>query len=190
MRLEKLQIENFRACKNVTVNFDDYTCMVRPNGSGKSTVLTALNILFRDPSCTSTDVQNLTEEDFFNKDTNKPVVITATFGNLSAQAKDDLKHYVRQDKLIMKAKAEWNPDSSSAEVMQIGARNVISDFSAYFKSDDENKLVAKLRKIYAEIRNNPLGGSCLICPNIHQVTDDCHVKCHVVDCLESQLKDR
>ncbi|MEN8265151.1 MAG: ATP-dependent endonuclease [Nitrospirota bacterium] len=152
MKLEMLQIENFRACKNVSILFDNYTCMVGPNGSGKSTVLTALNVLFRNTSDSGTDILNLTEEDYFNKDTGKPIIITATFGNLSDEAKKDLKHYVRQDELIIKAKAEWNPDSLTAEVRQLGARNVIMDFASYFEANERSAKANELKAIYSGIR--------------------------------------
>ena len=49
MNLASLRIENFRAFEDETINFNEYTCLVGPNGGGKSTALTALNILFRYP---------------------------------------------------------------------------------------------------------------------------------------------
>jgi predicted ATPase len=39
MKIESVRNENFRAFKDETVIFRDYTCFVGPNGAGKSTVL-------------------------------------------------------------------------------------------------------------------------------------------------------
>jgi len=47
MKLTELKIENFRSFKNETIHLDDYTCLVGPNGTGKSAVLMALNVFFR-----------------------------------------------------------------------------------------------------------------------------------------------
>ena len=67
MKLTEVRIQNFRAFRDETVQFDDYTCLVGPNGCGKSTVLTALNIFFRNTANAVTDLVNLTQEDFHGR---------------------------------------------------------------------------------------------------------------------------
>ncbi len=67
--LESLHIQNFRSCKDVFIDLDDYTCFVGTNGTGKSTVLQALNILFRYSRDTATDLINLSKEDFYKGNT-------------------------------------------------------------------------------------------------------------------------
>ena len=47
MKIDPVQIQNFRGFKNETIYFPGYVCLVGPNGAGKSTVLAALNIVFR-----------------------------------------------------------------------------------------------------------------------------------------------
>jgi predicted ATP-dependent endonuclease of OLD family len=64
MKIKTVYIKNLRAIKEETVDFDDYTCFVGANGAGKSTVLLALNVFFRDNEGTSTDVTSLSIEDF------------------------------------------------------------------------------------------------------------------------------
>ena len=130
MKLESLRIQNFRACDDITIYFGDYTCFVGPNGAGKSTVLTALNILFRNTSGTATNTIRLVEEDYHNKDTTEPVLITATFNDISSEAEKDLRAYVRQGKLVVSAKAHWDNETNDAEVKQYGARLVMEDFCA------------------------------------------------------------
>ncbi len=48
---------------------------------------------FREAKAGSTNLLTLAKEDFFDKDTSKPIRITVTFGDLNQQAKDDLKDY-------------------------------------------------------------------------------------------------
>jgi predicted ATP-dependent endonuclease of OLD family len=46
MKIKSVRIRNFRSIKEQTIEFDDYTCLVGANGSGKSNVLHALNVFF------------------------------------------------------------------------------------------------------------------------------------------------
>lgn len=150
MKLSSLQISNFRSFENETIHLTDYNCFVGPNGSGKSTILTALNILFRNPGG-SADIAALSQEDFHLKNTNAPVIITAIFTDLSADAKEELKAYVRQNQLIVKAKAVWNPETRKADVKQYGARLVMKEFAKFFEAKKENAKVAELKQIYKEL---------------------------------------
>ena len=153
MRLSRLRIENFRSFEDQTIVIDDYTCFVGPNGSGKSTILNALNILFRNTQAAS-DVATLDEEDFHLRDVSRPIIITATFDDLSKEAEEDLKAYVRQGQLVVSARAEWNPESRSAEVKQVGSRQVIKAFAPYFEAEKSGAKVADLKQIFQEIREH------------------------------------
>jgi len=135
MKLSKLRIENFRSFKDETIYFDDYNCLMGANGIGKSAVLTALNVFFRNNASTATNVLTLSDEDFHHKSTGKPVKITLTFVDLSEEAKKDFKHYFRQRELTIFAKAAWDSGNESAEVMQYGARLVIKKFAPFFEID-------------------------------------------------------
>jgi predicted ATP-dependent endonuclease of OLD family len=150
MKISSVRIQNFRAFLDETINFDDYTCLVGPNGSGKSTVLTALNIFFRETENATTNLVELSREDFHQYETNQPVKITVTFTDLSAEAEEDLKGYARQGKLIVSAVAEWNEKTQSAQVLQFGDRLGIEDFRKYFEMDKVGAKAPELQKFYGE----------------------------------------
>lgn len=152
MKISRLQIRNFRAFRDADIDISDYTCFVGPNGAGKSTILNALNVLFRDQRDPS-NVSTLEKEDFHLKRTGRPIEISATFVDLSEEAKEELSAYVRQDKLIVKAKAEWDPETEQAEVVQYGVREVIEDFARYFKADDAGAYADDLKSIYQDLRS-------------------------------------
>lgn len=152
MRLREIRIQNFRSFEDETVVLGDYVCLVGPNGTGKSAVLTALNVFFRNTTATSTDVTSLTEEDFHLRNTDDPVRITLTFGDLPDEARKDLGYYVRHDQLVVTAIGVWDDTARRADVLQYGARLVVRDFSPYFAAEEEGKKVAELRDIYAGIR--------------------------------------
>jgi putative ATP-dependent endonuclease of the OLD family len=154
MRIESIKIENFRSFKDETILLDNYNCLIGPNGSGKSTVLNALNVFFRQNKDCKTDMSNLNEEDFHHKNTKEPIRITVTFTGLTDAAKRDLADYVRQDKLIISAVAEYDSARGYAEVKQYGNRLVFDEFREYFKADGDKAKVDELKRIYGAIKSN------------------------------------
>lgn len=160
MKLTEIKIQNFRSFKNETIPLDDYTCLVGPNGTGKSAVLMALNVFFRNNDATVTDVLNLTKEDFHHENVEEPVRITLTFEDLpsegdplvSKEAMELIKLYARQDKLVLFAKAEWNTVTERAPVKQYGSRLVMKEFKQFFKAKENGAKAPELKKIYSELR--------------------------------------
>ena len=161
MRVDSVRIENFRVFSDVTVSLNPYVCFVGPNGAGKSTVINALNVFFREQtSSNGTDV--LTQEDFHNRNTDRPVRITVTFADLSLEAQEDFKHYFRQDKLVITAEAAWDEDSQQAPVRQYGQRSGMDVFRPFFETlADRSTKVAQLKEVYERIRKDHL---CFLSP--------------------------
>jgi|GEM_PF-202388 len=160
MKLTEIKIQNFRSFKNETIPLDDYTCLVGPNGSGKSGVLMALNVFFRNNDSTVTNVLDLTKEDFHHENVQGPVRITLTFEDLpskddplvSKEAKELIKLYARQDKLVLFAKAEWDSVTERAPVKQYGSRSVMKEFKQFFKAKENGTRAPELKAIYRKLR--------------------------------------
>jgi len=150
MKIESVRIENYRSFKDETIFFDDYTCFVGPNGVGKSTVLNALNVFFKQSKDCKTDFNRLSEEDYHHKNTKEPIKITITFKDLSDDAKIDFKSYVRLDKLIVSSEAKFQKELGCGEVKQYGSRLGINDFKKFFIAEKSGEKVAKLKEIYLE----------------------------------------
>lgn len=152
MKIESVRIQNFRSFKDETVFLDDYSCFVGANGAGKSTLLCALNVFFRQNKDSKNDLSKLSKDDFHHKNTTDEIRITVTFSNLSDKAKEELSHYVRQDKLVISAVAKYDDATESAEVKQYGERLVMKEFARFFEADKEKAKVNELKEIYAEFR--------------------------------------
>ncbi len=152
MKIASLRIKNLRSFSDITIPFNDYTCLVGPNGAGKSTVLCALNVFFRETENVLTDLSQLTAEDFHQKKTTEPIEITVTFTDLSEEAQKDFTNYYRQNQLVVSAVATFNEATGKAEVKQKGQRLGIAAFKEFFKAVGDNKKVDELKQLYADIK--------------------------------------
>ena len=152
MKIKSVRIQNLRSFKDETVNFNEYTCIVGPNGVGKSNILCALNIFFRDTQNSSTNLQELSQEDFHLRNTDDPIIITVTFRDLSIEAQEDFKEYFRQGELVIQAVAHFDLTTGKAEVKQYGERKAMKSFAAFFKADGDKAKVPELVQIYHDIR--------------------------------------
>lgn len=154
MKIESIRIQNFRAFQDETIPFNDYTSLVGSNGSGKSTVLNALRIFFRDTDGSPTNLTDLQKDDFHHGDTSEPIKITVTFIDLSEEAQEDFKDYFRNGKLIVAAQADYNDATKTAEVRQYGQRTGMSAFKPFFKAAGDGERVARLKELYEGIKEN------------------------------------
>ncbi|WP_198303891.1 AAA family ATPase [Aeromonas veronii] len=155
MKITKLRIENFRSYRDQEINLSNYNCFIGANSSGKSTVINALNLFFRENNNSQTNLIKLSEDDFHHKNTNLPIKITVTFGDLSVKAKEDLAAYVRQNELTVTAEATYDPDTGYASVKQYGQRKVISAFASWFDAQKSGEKVPELIRIYNSIKTEP-----------------------------------
>ncbi len=152
MKIESVRIENFRSFKDETIFLDDYTCFVGPNGAGKSTIIYALNVFFRQHKDTRNDLSKLSIDDFHHKNTDNDIKITVTFYDLSEKAKEDLSHYVRQDKLIVMAIAKYDYKEEKAEVKQYGIRLGFEKFRIFFEAEKKGAKVNELKDIFSKLQ--------------------------------------
>jgi len=91
MKLTQLRIQNFRACRDVSLELENMHALVGANNAGKSTVLRALDFLFN-PS-----TKSLNEESFWNKDTSLEIRVEGIFSDLTDKEKETLNAYLKPD---------------------------------------------------------------------------------------------
>jgi predicted ATP-dependent endonuclease of OLD family len=152
LKIDRVEIWNLRAFEHVDVPLNDYACLVGPNGAGKSTVLCALNIFFRQTEHTGTNLQSLDREDFFRGNTENPIRIRVTFGDLETEAEEEFKHYVRASKLIVTAEATFDEVAGRAVVKHYGERMGMEAFAPFFEQLGAGASAAELGEIYERLR--------------------------------------
>jgi putative ATP-dependent endonuclease of the OLD family len=152
MKIKSLEIKNFRSFSATRVDFEDYTAFVGANGAGKSTILCALNIFFRQTDEAPTNLTELESEDFHNGNTSEPIEITVTFCDLNEGAQADFAEYYRSGQLVISSRAEFKNESRSAPVLQFAKRSAMAEFSEFFRLYNDGAKAGDLSKIYDAIR--------------------------------------
>ncbi len=152
MRISEVRLEHFRAFTDRTFTLSPYTCLVGANGAGKSTVLAALNVFFRQQPTPGQEPIPLGPEDFHDGDTSRPIRITLRFGDLSDQAKQELADYVRQDELIVTAEVTVDPDAGTPTLRHFGQRLGLDAFRGYFGHERGGASADELRRIFEDLR--------------------------------------
>lgn len=99
MIIKRIEIENFRSLEKVKVDCEGLVALVGRNGSGKSSVLYALDV-FYDMSA------SITIEDFYNRDTEREISIRVTYAHLNQDELEEFKSYIQDEKLIVTKKIE------------------------------------------------------------------------------------
>ncbi|MEE9225742.1 MAG: ATP-dependent endonuclease [Bacteroidota bacterium] len=101
MVIESVRVKGFRSVLDENLVCDSLTALVGANGTGKSSILKALD-LFYNPS------PRLDVEDFYNEDTSNEVVVAITFKDLSQEAKDLFSIYLQGGKLTVERVFQWD----------------------------------------------------------------------------------
>jgi len=76
MRLKRARIRNFRSIRDLTINFGDQTAILGGNGTGKSSILRAIDRFYGSSN-------SLERDDFYGRDASEPVDIELTFDRFS-----------------------------------------------------------------------------------------------------------
>ncbi len=152
MKLSRVRVKNFRSRKDVEVEFEAYTCLVGANGTGKSSLLKALNLFFCGKPDGPHSPIGLTEEDFHGRNTGEPIQVELTFTDLDSSAREEFSHYVRANELRVVAEMVFDPGSGTSQMSQHGFRLAKPEFEPYFRRDKEKALAAELGEIYEDLR--------------------------------------
>jgi len=92
MRIKRVQIENFRCLLKVDIEFDQITTLLGPTGTGKSTVLRALDWFFNGEKSVS-----ISSDDIHTSLAGLPISVEVEFTDLTAADRDALGRYAAPD---------------------------------------------------------------------------------------------
>lgn len=152
MKLKAIRLERFRAFRDEQFSIAPYTCFVGANGAGKSTVLAALNVFFREQGAPGIDALRIGREDFHNGDVSEPIRITLHFSDLNPEALATFADYARHGELVVSAVAAFDESAGYASVQHYGQRLGMFEFREYFGKDAGGSLAGELTEVYAGLQ--------------------------------------
>lgn len=97
MKIKKLHVVRFRSIFDETLECEALTVLIGRNGAGKSTFLQALR-LYLDPSA------SVTNEDYFDRDDKKEILIEVTFADLTPDEKNEFRSNLDSEFLVVQRK--------------------------------------------------------------------------------------
>ena len=144
MRIKSVSVKNFRCIKELTVEMADLTALVGRNGSGKSSILHALNAFYDTRAIIS-------EHDFFNGSISTPIEITVEHHDLNQDEKSEFasflngetfavtkKVFLENGKLEQKLFAESKQIPAIADIRRV--KSVTEKRKQWNQLVDENEL--------------------------------------------------
>jgi putative ATP-dependent endonuclease of OLD family len=139
MKIQSVHIKNFRTLKDVAIPFDSVTTFIGPNGTGKSTVLRALDWFFNGKP------GSLTEKDCSFGAIDEDIEVQVTFADLTEKDRNELGKYAPAGVTTFTA---WKLRSSS------GAETLSANSKSYAPfSDIRSKgSAAEKKAAYNELR--------------------------------------
>ena len=141
MKIQSVRIKNFRTLKDVTIPFDSVTTFIGPNGTGKSTVLRALDWYFNGKP------GSLTENDFSFGVTDEDIEVQVTFADLTEKDRNELGKYAPAGVTTFTA---WKRRA------QDGSESLSANSKSYapFNAIREKGSAADKKAAYNELRNS------------------------------------
>jgi predicted ATP-dependent endonuclease of OLD family len=142
VRIETVRIQNFRCFRDISLEFENITTFIGPNGTGKSTVLRALDWFFN-----GTRTGDLSESDCCHGEIEKDIEVQVSFNDLTTADIEALGKYASLGATSFTA---WKKRSTTGEeYVSANAKG----FPAFDEFKEASSVPAK-REIYIQLRES------------------------------------
>jgi putative ATP-dependent endonuclease of OLD family len=115
--IKSVYVENFRCIRSETLSCERLTVLVGANGTGKSSFLRALDLF-----CTAN--ARYTEQDFYGRNTDKPIIVRITFTDLTDEEVGLFSKYVVDGELTVEKEMIWPLGRGSQNYYGASMRNL------------------------------------------------------------------
>lgn len=113
MHISSVTVRNFRSLKDVTVRVDKYGVFIGANGSGKSSLLYALNWFFNGTSLSESDVHGYEENSPLPP--GSTIEVSVSFSGLTPKDRERLKQYGRGERAEIRR--TWYADNKQVKTI-------------------------------------------------------------------------
>jgi putative ATP-dependent endonuclease of OLD family len=147
MKISRIEIKNFRSLRDVSVDVDDYAALVGANGSGKSSILYALDWFFNGRHLSPADVCGW--EEGVTPDDECFIEVAVSFTDLTAADRWRLQQYGRGD--TAKFRRTWRRDAKDKVVGNALQGPGFSAVRSHTRVGDFRPAYAGLRELHADL---------------------------------------
>jgi putative ATP-dependent endonuclease of the OLD family len=139
MILKRVRVKNFRVVRDAAVEFGRHTAILGGNGTGKSTIIRAIDRFYA--SSTSVEL-----DDFFGRRTDNPIEIALTFTSFSEDERNRFGGRIQHDEMtvvrVFEAAGSRNNGRYYGSTLQHPA---FSDIRSASGANDKRRLFKDLR---------------------------------------------
>lgn len=101
MKIVNIEVKNFRCLHKVDIPCENLTVLVGRNGTGKSSVLKAIDVFFNVK-------YPITIEDYYNKNTDEQIEVNITFEDFTTHEAELFHSYISNNKLVISKRITWD----------------------------------------------------------------------------------
>jgi len=150
MKIVNIRVLNFRCLNDVDIPCENLTALVGRNGTGKSTILKAIDIFFNVS-------YPITIEDYCNRKIDDPIEIILTFEDFTTHEKELFRNYIFNDKLIVSKKINWKEGKVSQEYYAKSMH--IPDFASIIEVEGKRDQQDAIRNLINSRKYDGLSGT-------------------------------
>ena len=139
MIIKSIYVENFRCIQSATFSCEKLTVLVGANGTGKSSLLRALDLFYNANA-------KYTEQDFYGRNTEHSIIVQVTFTDLTDDEKTLFSKYVVDGELTVEKEMTWSLGRGSQKYYGASMRNL--DFQPIRSAPN----ATEMKKLYQELQ--------------------------------------
>ena len=144
MKIQGLTIKNFRCLESIDdLPLGNLAVFVGRNGSGKSSILHAIEVLF-------TPDYKISVEDFFNRDTSNPIGIQAAFCDFTPEERKEFDAYIQKGKMTITKKISWDAETETPKEEYFSYKTQIPEFAEIREKEGAREKTAALKELLGQ----------------------------------------
>jgi len=150
MKIANIRTKNFRCLYDTDIPFENLTALVGRNGTGKSSVLKAIDVFF--------DVNySGSIEDYCDKSTDNPIEIIITFKDFTSKEAELFGRYINNEQLTIIKRIDWIEGCANPRYYTIYKQ--IPEFKRIREIESKREILIAVRTLIESQRFEGLGGT-------------------------------
>jgi predicted ATP-dependent endonuclease of OLD family len=141
MRIRRLEVINFRALRNSSINFQETTALLGENNSGKSAFLLAIDLFF-------SSSPRLSDADYSDRNVKEPIDITLHFTDLTPREREEFEGNLIDGALVITRRFAFSSEDNGKYFVSARVNPDFSECRATTGKTEKRNVYTSLRDKY------------------------------------------